>query len=151
MQLVLYQPEIPPNTGNIGRLCAATATPLNLIKPLGFKLEDKHLKRAGLDYWGYVECFVWENWNAFTSSLSANSQIILTSKKANNSLYSFTFSGKELLVFGPETKGLPEWMLNRYPCQMRIPIWSDKVRSLNLANSAAVCLYESYRQIYFHN
>ena len=151
MQIVLYQPEIPPNTGNIGRLCAATSTPLHLIKPLGFKLDDRHLKRAGLDYWGFVDCSIWEDWESFTSSLIPASKILLTTKNAKQSLYSYSFSGEELLVFGPEAKGLPEWMLNYYPSQLRIPIWSENVRSLNLANSAAVCLYESYRQLFFNN
>jgi len=151
MQIVLYQPEIPPNTGNIGRLCAATFTPLHLIKPLGFKLDDKHLKRAGLDYWEFVDCSIWDNWESFASSLGTASKILLTTKNAKQSLYSYTFGGEELLVFGPETKGLPEWMLSNYPSQLRIPIWSDNVRSLNIANSAAVCLYESYRQLFFYN
>lgn len=150
MQIVLYQPEIPPNTGNIGRLCAATSTPLHLIRPLGFRLQDRYLKRAGLDYWGFVDLKVWENWDAFASTLNFMSNILLTSKKAEKSLYSHTFSGNEILVFGPETKGLPEWMFEHYPCCLRIPIWGS-VRSLNLANSAAICLYEGYRQIYFPN
>lgn len=148
MNIVLYQPEIPPNTGSIARLCAATKTPLHLIEPLGFSLEDKYLKRAGLDYWPQVEIYTWSDWRSFSSSLeNPSKQLVLTSKGSEQSLYSFRFSGQEFLVLGPETKGLPAWMLEDYRQQVRIPIWG-KVRSLNIANAAAVCLYEAYRQIY---
>lgn len=148
MNIVLYHPEIPPNTGSIARLCAATKTPLHLIEPLGFSLEDKYLKRAGLDYWPQVEIHTWPDWRSFSSFLeNPSKQLVLTSKGSEQSLYSFRFSGQEYLVLGPETKGLPAWMLDGYRQQVRIPIWG-KVRSLNIANAAAVCLYEAYRQIY---
>jgi tRNA (cytidine/uridine-2'-O-)-methyltransferase len=145
MHIVLFQPEIPPNTGNIARLCAATETSLHLIKPLGFSLEDKYLKRAGLDYWPHVKIHVWANWEAFSQSLTDVSRILLTSARQGASLFSWSFTGNEYLVFGPETTGLPDWLWNFYPHHVRIPIWG-KVRSLNLANAAAVCLYEGYRQ-----
>ncbi|MFP4284798.1 MAG: tRNA (cytidine(34)-2'-O)-methyltransferase [Desulfovermiculus sp.] len=145
MQLVLFQPEIPPNTGNIARLCAATQTPLHLVKPLGFSLEDKYVKRAGLDYWPHVEIHVWPHWDALARSLPSSSRLLLTSARQGTSLFSLSLSGNEIVVLGPETTGLPDWLWNRYPTHVRIPIWGQ-VRSLNLANAAAICLYEGYRQ-----
>ena len=144
MQVVLFEPEIPPNTGNIARLCVATETPLHLIEPLGFSLEDKYLKRAGLDYWPYLELYVWKNWEEFEKRFPAE-KFVLFSKKASRSLYSFKFNGDEFLIFGPETRGLPEWMLNKYPNVLRIPMWG-KARSLNLSTAVGICLYEAYRQ-----
>jgi tRNA (cytidine/uridine-2'-O-)-methyltransferase len=146
MQIALFEPEIPPNTGNIARLCAATRTRLNLIEPLGFSLEDRYLKRAGLDYWPRVDLRVWPNWDRFAASLDSPGQVVLTSAREGSLLYGVCFSGQEVLVFGPETKGLPGWLWKRYPRHVRIPIWGD-VRSLNLSNAAAVCLYEAHRQI----
>lgn len=145
MQVVLFTPQIPQNTGSIGRLCAATQTPLHLIEPLGFSLEDRFLKRAGLDYWPYIDLHVWPNWEAFISTLDSIEKIVLTSARCSTSLYSFFFTGEETLVFGPESKGLPSWIMKTYSQQLRIPIWG-KIRSLNLANATAVCLYEAYRQ-----
>ncbi len=145
MHIVLFQPEIPPNTGNIARLCAATQTRLHLIEPLGFSLEDKYLKRAGLDYWPHVDVHVWSNWQSFSQSLADSGRILLTSARQGVALFSWPFEGNEYLVFGPETTGLPDWLWTCCPNHVRIPIWG-KVRSLNLANAAAVCLYEGYRQ-----
>lgn len=145
MQVVLFQPEIPPNTGTIARLCAATQTPLHLIQPLGFSLEDKYLKRAGLDYWPHVDVHVWTTWETFVQSQPAPRNILLTSARQGASLFSLSMQGDEILVFGPETAGLPDWLWTSYPNHIRIPIWG-RVRSLNLANAAAVCLYEGYRQ-----
>jgi tRNA (cytidine/uridine-2'-O-)-methyltransferase len=146
MQIVLFEPEIPPNTGTIARLCAATSTRLHLIEPLGFSLEDRYLKRAGLDYWPQVDLCVWPQWETFASSLDDPGHIVLTSARQGRSLFDYAFSGQESLVFGPETAGLPDWLWAKYSNRLRIPIWGQ-VRSLNLANAAAVCLYEAYRQI----
>ena len=146
MQIVLFEPEIPPNTGTIARLCAATNTRLHLIEPLGFSLEDRYLKRAGLDYWPQVDLRVWPEWEAFASTLDDPRQIVLTSARQGRSLYEYSFGGQESLVFGPETKGLPDGLWAKSSNRLRIPIWGQ-VRSLNLANAAAVCLYEAYRQI----
>lgn len=145
MQLVLFEPEIPPNTGNIGRLCAATRTSLNLIQPLGFSLDDKHLKRAGLDYWPHVDLRIWPDWQTFSATLDQGQRIVLTSTHARQTLFDFNFSGREIIVLGPESRGLPGWLRKKYPDQVQIPIWGQ-VRSLNLANAAAVCLYEAYRK-----
>jgi tRNA (cytidine/uridine-2'-O-)-methyltransferase len=146
MQVALYQPEIPPNTGNIGRVCAATGTRLHLIGPLGFSLEDRYLRRAGLDYWPHLDIEVWESWDDFAQGPGSRNTLVLAGSKFTPSLYGHAFQGKEILLFGPESRGLPEWLIRRHPRnRIRIPIWGE-VRSLNLANAVAVCLYEAYRQ-----
>jgi tRNA (cytidine/uridine-2'-O-)-methyltransferase len=145
MQIVLYQPRIPQNTGSIARLCAATETPLNLVGPLGFSLDDKYLKRAGLDYWPYVTLRVWENWNAFSEGFNPESRLIMTSARQGVCYAHHHFQKNDCLIFGPETWGLSEDIVSQGNSVIRIPIWGQ-VRSLNLANAAAVILYEGYRQ-----
>ncbi|WP_457572041.1 tRNA (cytidine(34)-2'-O)-methyltransferase [Desulfovulcanus sp.] len=145
-QIVLFEPEIPPNTGTIARLCAATNTVLNLIEPLGFSLEDKYLKRAGLDYWPHVRLRVWENWDAFKKQLQPGQRLIMSSARKGRFYSDFSFQQEDLIVLGPETRGLPEHILEEASFLVRIPIWG-KVRSLNLANAASILLYEAYRQI----
>ena len=144
MQIVLFQPEIPPNTGTIARLCAATKTKLHLIKPLGFSLEDKYLKRAGLDYWPHVDLTIWENWDAFTEKLPAQARLVCASARQGVSFHRFSFQADDFLVMGRETKGLPPEIKDAHPC-VRIPIWGE-VRSLNLANATTVLFYEAARQ-----
>ena len=146
MQIVLYQPRIPPNTGAIARLCAATQTPLNLVGPLGFSLDDKHLKRAGLDYWRYVKINAWDNWDAFLAGLNPDAGLIMTSARQGVCYADHSFRKEDYLVFGPETWGLPENIVSQGHGVIRIPIWGQ-VRSLNLANAVAVVLYEGYRQM----
>lgn len=145
--IVLYEPEIPPNTGNIARLCAATRTELHLIEPLGFSLEDRNLKRAGLDYWPYVRVRAWSDWEAFCAAcLSAGrGRVVLTSSRQGVDYHRFAFKPDDFLVLGPETRGLPLPLLERYPEHVRIPIWGE-VRSLNLSTSAGILLYEALRQ-----
>jgi tRNA (cytidine/uridine-2'-O-)-methyltransferase len=147
MQVALYQPEIPPNTGNIGRICAATETRLHLIGPLGFSLEDKHLRRAGLDYWPHLDLVVWQGWTDFARGPGNRHPLVLAGSKFAPSLYAHVFQNEEVLLFGPESEGLPDWLIRQHPDvrQVRIPIWGG-VRSLNLANAVSVCLYEAYRQ-----
>lgn len=148
MRIVLYQPEIPPNTGNIARLCAATATPLHLVEPLGFKIDDRHLKRAGLDYWPHVDLHVHPHWAALEAALLSTGQphrLILTSARGGQGLHQFPFQPHDVLVFGPETKGLPESIQALSLHRVRIPI-TDKVRSLNLSTAAGIVLYEALRQ-----
>jgi tRNA (cytidine/uridine-2'-O-)-methyltransferase len=146
MQIVLYQPRIPPNTGSIARLCAATETPLNLVGPLGFSLDDKHLKRAGLDYWESVRVNVWKNWEDFSTGLESGSRLVMTTARQGLCYIDHCFQKTDYLVFGPETWGLSDNIISQGHCVIRIPIWG-KVRSLNLANAAAVVLYEGYRQL----
>jgi tRNA (cytidine/uridine-2'-O-)-methyltransferase len=143
MRLVLFEPEIPPNTGNVARLCAATRTPLHLIEPLGFQIDDKHLKRAGLDYWPHVSVRVHRDWEAFLAE-AAPGRIVLTSARQGTPLHHFPFDPGDTLVLGPETRGLPEALWSRYE-GVRIPIWGE-VRSLNLSTAAGVVLYEALRQ-----
>lgn len=146
MQIVLFEPEIPPNTGNIARLCAAYNIPLNLIAPLGFKLEDRYLKRAGLDYWPHVQLKLWENWNAFiTSTRQENSpRLVMLSTKAAQMLQNFVFQPSDLLVFGPETRGLPAEILAQSAFKIRIPMIKMEAggaRSLNLSTAVGITLF----------
>ena len=144
--IVLVEPEIPPNTGNIGRLCAATGTVLHLVGKLGFSLDDKHLKRAGLDYWPKVKLHHWNSLDELHAEY-LQGRFWYMSKKAEKNYSQVEFAAGDFLVFGKETKGLPEKLLDSAgDMALRIPIFSEAVRSLNLANSAAIILYEALRQ-----
>ncbi|HKJ05597.1 MAG TPA: tRNA (cytidine(34)-2'-O)-methyltransferase [Geopsychrobacteraceae bacterium] len=144
--IVLVEPEIPPNTGNIGRLCAATGTHLHLVGKLGFSLDDKQVRRAGLDYWPEVILHRWESLQELQREYPG-ACFWYTSKKATRSYADADFTAGDFLVFGKETLGLPEELLKQEGDHaLRIPIFSPAVRSLNLANSAAILLYEALRQ-----
>ena len=148
MHIVLYQPEIPQNTGNIARTCAATGSMLHLIKPLGFSLEDKYLKRAGLDYWRMMQYRVYENFEELLSAWP-DAQLHFLSTKAPRSYTEPAYGKDDFLVFGCETRGLPESLLSRvYERCVRIPM-VEGARSLNLSNSVAIVLYEALRQQQF--
>ncbi len=147
MHVVLYEPEIPPNTGSIARLCAATLTPLHLIEPLGFKIDDKHLKRAGLDYWEFVDLRVHESWHAFLRQGNTK-QLLFFSKRAAQSYTRAQYREDDFLIFGPETRGLPQEFLNTNPERSYcIPMMGNGVRSLNLSNAVSIVLYEALRQL----
>jgi len=147
MHVVLYQPEIPPNTGSVARLCAATLTPLHLIEPLGFEIDDKHLKRAGLDYWEFVDLHMHSSWQQFLEK-STGKRLLYFSKKASRSYTQVSFAEDDYLVFGPETRGLPEeWIALNAERALRIPMMGSAVRSLNLSNAVAIVLYEGLRQL----
>ena len=147
MHIVLYQPEIPPNTGSIARLCAATLTPLHLIEPLGFSIDDKHLKRAGLDYWEFVDLHVHASWDDFLRQCG-NGNLLFFSKKAIQSYTAVRYQEGDYLVFGPETRGLPDELLDlNKERAYRIPMTGEGVRSLNLSNAASIVLYEGLRQL----
>lgn len=146
MQIVLFEPEIPPNTGNVARLCAATGTRLNLIEPLGFSIDDKHLKRAGLDYWPHVDVSVWPNWEAFADL--AQGRVVLSSARQGARYDKFDYRPDDILVLGPETRGLPEEMFKRYPDLVRMPIRGE-VRSLNMSTAAGILLYTAYSRMDF--
>ena len=147
MNVVLFEPEIPPNTGSVARLCAATGSPLHLIEPLGFKIDDKHLKRAGLDYWPHVDLRLHGSWQEFIG-LHGGARLHFFSKKAAKSYISAPFREDDFLVFGPETRGLPEDLLDANEADSYvIPMMSPAVRSLNLANAVSIVLYESLRQL----
>ena len=144
--IVLVEPEIPPNTGSIARLCGATDTVLHLVKPLGFSTDDKHLKRAGLDYWEFVEIVYWDNLEAFLAAQDER-QLHFLSKKAARLYTEVSYRPGDYLVFGKETKGLPAQILQHYEERcLKIPMQNPKIRSINLAMAAAVVLYEAIRQ-----
>lgn len=147
--IVLFEPEIPPNTGNIIRLCANTGAQLHLVKPLGFELEDKQLKRAGLDYHEFATLKVHQNWDDCKAALASKRMFAITTKGSTRHS-EVTFKAGDVFVFGPETRGLPEEIRNEFPAgnRLRLPMLPDS-RSLNLSNSAAVLLYEAWRQIGF--
>ena len=147
--IVLFEPEIPPNTGNIIRLCANTGAQLHLVEPLGFKLEDKQLKRAGLDYHEFSTLKVYENWEACKKALAGKGMFAITTKGSTRHS-DIQFQADDVFVFGPETRGLPDEILNTFPPErrVRLPMLAES-RSLNLSNSAAVLLYEAWRQIDF--
>ncbi|MBC7785936.1 MAG: tRNA (uridine(34)/cytosine(34)/5-carboxymethylaminomethyluridine(34)-2'-O)-methyltransferase TrmL [Methylophilaceae bacterium] len=147
--IVLFEPEIPPNTGNIIRLCANTGAQLHLVKPLGFTLEDKQLKRAGLDYHEFATLKVYENWAECKAILTGKRLFAITTKGSTG--YSeVSFMDEDVFVFGPETRGLPEQIRAEFmpESRVRLPMLPDS-RSLNLSNSAAVLLYEAWRQVGF--
>ena len=147
MQIVLFEPEIPPNTGSVARLCAATLTPLHHIEPLGFKIDDKHLKRAGLDYWEFVDLRVHGSWEDFLSAMRPE-HLLFFSKRAAKSYTAARYREEDFLVFGPETRGLPQSLLNAHAdCALRIPMLGTGVRSLNLSNAVSIVLYEGLRQL----
>lgn len=147
MHVVLYEPEIPPNTGSVARLCAATLTPLHLIEPLGFKIDDKHLKRAGLDYWKFVDLHVHKSWGDFIACQTPR-RLLYFSKKAEPSYTEVCYEDSDYLVFGPETRGLPEAMMSASATSCyRIPMLGTGVRSLNLSNAVSIVLYEGLRQL----
>ena len=145
MHIVLVEPEIPPNTGNIARLCAATRTTLHLIEPFGFKLDDKQLKRAGMDYWQQVTWFRWKNWMEFAAGCQGTHWFVEEGGPKRHT--DVTFGPDDYLVFGRETAGLPRALLEANRDQwLRIPMFNAESRSLNLSNCAALVLYEALRQ-----
>lgn len=144
--IVLYQPEIPPNTGNIIRLSANTGCRLHLVKPLGFPLEDARMRRAGLDYHEYAEMQVHEDWDACKQALAGRRMFALTTKGSTH-YTDIVFEPGDVFVFGPETRGLPEEVREEFASEfrLRLPMMPDN-RSLNLSNSAAVLVFEAWRQ-----
>lgn len=146
--IVLFEPQIPANTGNIARTCAATNTPLHLIEPLGFSTDDKHLKRAGLDYWHDVNIKYYPNLEAFLESIEGK-PLHLVSKFARHTYSDVNYADGEdhYFIFGKETTGLPENFMRDYEVQcIRVPMNDEHVRSLNLSNTAALVIYEALRQ-----
>ncbi len=146
LHVVLIEPEIPPNTGNIGRLCLATDSTLHLVKPLGFSIDDKTLKRAGLDYWRDVRVVLWESFAALRAAQPADARCFFLTTKAARPYWDESFRDGDFLVFGRETKGLPETLLAANPERtLTIPM-RPETRSLNLANAVGIVLYEAVRQ-----
>ncbi|MBC7088162.1 MAG: tRNA (cytidine(34)-2'-O)-methyltransferase [Tissierellales bacterium] len=149
LNIVLVEPEIPQNTGNISRTCAITKTRLHLIKPLGFSLDDKHLKRAGLDYWDLLDINYYDNFDECRNKYY-NHPFYYSTTKAKKIYTDFKYEDESFFVFGKETKGLPEELIFRnIDTAIRIPMRSDLKRSLNLSNSVNIILYEALRQLGF--
>ena len=146
MHVVLYQPEIPPNTGNIIRICANTGANLHLIRPLGFDWDDKRMRRAGLDYHDFTCVTLHDSLAACQQQLHTNRWFAMTTKSSRN-FAEVAFNTQDALLFGPETQGLPDELLARWPedRKLRIPMQASS-RSINLANSVAITLYEAWRQ-----
>lgn len=144
--IVLVEPEIPPNTGSIARVCGATDTVLHLVHPLGFSTDDKHLKRAGLDYWRFVTIVYWDSFESFLEAQNENRLFFLT-KKVARPYTKARFTPGDYLIFGKETKGIPEDILNLYHDRCySIPMSNPNIRSINLAMSAGIVLFEALRQ-----
>jgi tRNA (cytidine/uridine-2'-O-)-methyltransferase len=147
INIVLYTPEIPQNTGNIARLCVSNDLKLHLIEPLGFKIDDKHLKRSGLDYWQFLNYQVYQDWDNFMQANPQASLWLLTTK-TQKTFWSATFSTGDYLVFGPETQGLPASLRSAYPERcLTVPMSSVHSRSLNLASTVQTVYYEAFRQL----
>jgi tRNA (cytidine/uridine-2'-O-)-methyltransferase len=147
VNVVLVEPEIPPNTGNVARLCAATNTTLHLVEPLGFKLDDAQLKRAGLDYWQHVRWHRWPDWAAFQRHLPAKARLWFIESNGPRSYSDARYRPDDHLVFGRETAGLPRALLEQHRDHwLHIPVVNSAVRSLNLSNCVAVVLFEALRQ-----
>ena len=148
LHIVLYHPEIPPNTGNIARLCAGTGTPLHLIEPLGFRINEKELKRAGMDYWDKLNVTRYINYNDFREK-HPGAVVWMATTKAKRCYTDVTFGPDDYIMFGRESAGIPEELLiEDEPHCIRIPM-GPEIRSLNLANSVAIVLYEALRQQHF--
>jgi len=146
INIVLYQPEIPQNTGNIARMCVSNDLVLHLIKPLGFEISDKYLKRSALDYWQYLELKLYENWQDFLTQ-NPEARFWLLTTKAKKSFWHVKYQKNDFLVFGPETRGLPQALLDEFQEQaITVPMRSKNSRSLNLASTVQTVFYEAFRQ-----
>lgn len=146
LNVVLFQPEIPPNTGNIGRLCHAANLRLHLIAPLGFSIDDRSLRRAGLDYWEELAPIVWDSLEECLAGAQQTARIYFLTTKTDRPYWSASFSENDDLVFGPETRGLPESILNSNPGNS-LTIPQERGRSLNLATSVGIVAFEAIRQL----
>jgi tRNA (cytidine/uridine-2'-O-)-methyltransferase len=143
--VVLVEPEIPPNTGNIGRLCLATGSTLHLVKPLGFSIDDRELRRAGLDYWKEVDLELWDSFEQLVRTRNASARFFFLTTKSSRAYYDVNFRAGDFLVFGRETKGLPESLLAAHPEEL-LTIPMRGTRSLNLATAVGIVLFEAVRQ-----
>ncbi len=149
IHIILFQPEIPQNTGNIGRLCAVTRSRLHLIHPLGFTITDRHLKRSGMDYWHSLDLRHHESWAAFRASPDGPRRIWLFTTKAGRVYWDAAFSDGDGLLFGRETSGSPDWLHREVGPEwsLTIPRYNEEMRSLNLSTSVGIAAYEALRQL----
>ncbi|MCF7669246.1 MAG: tRNA (cytidine(34)-2'-O)-methyltransferase [Verrucomicrobia bacterium] len=152
LSIILVEPEIPPNTGNIARLCAATKTTLHLIQPLGFSLDDKTLKRAGMDYWSDVKWKLWPDWVSFQNNIPQGARLWLVESNGPRRYSDVKYRAGDYIVLGRETAGLPKGLLEAFnETWVRIPMFNKSSRSLNLSSCAAIVLFEALRQLGFEN
>ena len=150
INIVLVEPEIPPNTGNVARTCAVTGSVLHLVEPLGFEITDARLKRAGLDYWQHLKWRRWSSWNDFEAGLPPGARVWFVESNGPRRYTEARFEPGDFIVFGKETKGLPLNLVKRHEERwLRLPMFNPDVRSLNLSNCVAVVLYEALRQLGF--
>lgn len=148
LNVVLVEPEIPMNTGTIGRLCLATECTLHLIEPLGFEISDRQLKRAGLDYWKHVRVKTYPSLEVFLETIPPTAQKIFFSTKGEKNYFQLTFQAGAFLFFGSETRGLPQSLIQSNIDQTyRIPQYDERVRSINIANTVSIVVYEAIRQL----
>ncbi|OFZ52016.1 MAG: tRNA (uridine(34)/cytosine(34)/5-carboxymethylaminomethyluridine(34)-2'-O)-methyltransferase TrmL [Bdellovibrionales bacterium RIFOXYC1_FULL_54_43] len=148
LHVVLVEPEIPQNTGSIGRLCLATGTTLHLVEPLGFEIDHAKLRRAGLDYWEHLKVLRHPGLEEFLKTIPPDAPRVFFSKKAGHTIFEHVFRPGSYIFFGKETMGLPDWVINAYPTEtVRIPMYDARVRSLNLSNSVSIAVYEAIRQL----
>ena len=151
LNIVLFEPEIPNNTGNIGRLSLASGCNLHLVKPFGFELNDTRLKRAGLDYWKHISLKVYDNIDEFYR-LNPGKKMVYFSAKGKKSFWSIDFEDDLFLIFGRESSGLPESIINKQSHKLyKIPLFSKQIRSINLANAVSVVVYEGIRNLGYNN
>jgi tRNA (cytidine/uridine-2'-O-)-methyltransferase len=147
LNIVLHEPEIPNNTGNIGRTCVGANARLHLIEPLGFEISDKHLKRSGLDYWPHLDWYLHQNWDSFLKKVPDRKRLFFFTTKTEKPIYEAKFERGDWLVFGKETKGLPPELLKEYDAHaLTLPMYGE-IRSYNLANTVAVATFEVLRQL----
>ena len=148
LNIVLVEPEIPMNTGTIGRLCLATGATLHLIEPLGFEINDTKLKRAGLDYWKFINLKIYPNLNTFLQKIQPDTPKIFLSTKGESEFFEHSFQKYSYIFFGSETRGLPKSLLeSNQEATFRIPQYDDRVRSINIANAVGIVVYEAIRQL----
>ncbi len=148
LNIVLIEPEIPNNTGNIGRLALGTGSNLHLVKPFGFELSDKRLKRAGLDYWKHLNVIYYDSIDDFFR-LNKDADMVFLSSHGSKDYWDINFKDELFLVFGKESVGLPKSLIKAHKEQLfKIPLYNDNIRSLNLANAVGICTYEGLRQLY---
>jgi tRNA (cytidine/uridine-2'-O-)-methyltransferase len=149
LDIVLYQPEIPQNTGNIGRLCAVTGCRLHLVHPLGFTITDRHLKRSGMDYWRELDVSHHDDWPAFRAAPKAPKRLWLLSTRGEKTIWDARFEEGDGLIFGNEGSGAPNWLHDEIgpDLRIRIPQFNPLLRSLNLSTSVGIVVYEALRQI----
>ena len=148
LNVVLVEPEIPQNTGSVGRLCVAIGATLHLVEPLGFEITDAAVKRAGLDYWEHLKLKVHPSVEEFFAQLPPDAPKVMLSKKAGATHFQHRFAPGTYLIFGKETAGLPDWVLSKFAADcLRIPMFDSRVRSLNLSSSVSIVAYEAIRQL----